>query len=132
MELERGDKTMALRRLCSSVDVVLRQSGESDDVSPTHILKAHQIFTSTTNDLISAGNIDHASVPAECLVLLSYLTAEGSTEPMSASQGSISAAMDTVQKVSLDLKARNYHASRAHERILQFASMLLYLHATRG
>ncbi|KAM0241257.1 hypothetical protein ACHAPO_002062 [Fusarium lateritium] len=132
MELEEGNKDLAVHRLCSAVDEVLRKTVGTPDVSPTHILKAHQIFTSTMNDMISGGNIDQAEVLAECLVLLSYLTAEGSTEPMSASQGSISAAMDTVNKVSLELKSRNHHTSQAHERILQFASMLLYMHAARG
>ncbi|RGP75589.1 hypothetical protein FSPOR_697 [Fusarium sporotrichioides] len=132
MELEGGNKDLAIRRLCSAVDEVLRRTVGTLDVSPTHILKAHQIFTSTMNDSISGGNTDQAGVLAECLILLSYLTAEGSTEPISASQGSISAAMDTVHKVSLELKSRNYHTSQAHERILQFASMLLYMHATHG
>ncbi|RFN45390.1 hypothetical protein FIE12Z_10364 [Fusarium flagelliforme] len=132
MGLEENNKASAIRRLCSSVDEVLRKSAEDLDISPTHILKAHQIFTSTMNDSISGGNIDHAEILSECLVLLSYLTAEGSTEPMSTSQGSISAAIDTVNKVSHELKSRNYHTSRAHEKILQFASMLLYWHATRG
>lgn len=132
MELEGGNKDLAVQILCSAVDEVLRKTAGTLDVSPTHILKAHQIFTSTMNDLISGGNIDQAGVLAECLILLSYLTTEGSTEPMSASQGSISAAMDTVNKVSLELKSRNYHTSQAHERTLQFASMLLYMHATRG
>ncbi|OBS17921.1 hypothetical protein FPOA_09649 [Fusarium poae] len=132
MELEEGNKDLAVQRLCSAVDEVLRKTAGTLDISSTHILKAHQIFTSTMNDMIAGGNIDQAGVLAECLVLLSYLTAEGSTEPMSASQGSISAAMDIVYRVSLELKSRNYHTSKAHERILQFASMLLYMHATRG
>ncbi|RGP67801.1 hypothetical protein FLONG3_8420 [Fusarium longipes] len=132
MELEEGNKDLAIRRLCSSVDEALRKATGALDVSPTHILKAHQIFTSRMNDLISGGNTNQAGILTECLALLSYFTTEGSTEPMSASQGSISAAMDTVHKVSLELKSRNYHTSRAHERILQFASMLLYTHATRG
>ncbi|QPC74242.1 hypothetical protein HYE68_004994 [Fusarium pseudograminearum] len=132
MELEGANKDLAILRLCSAVDEVLRKTVGTVDVSPTHILKAYQLFTSTMNDLISGGNINQAGVLVECLILLSYLTAEGSTEPMSASQGSISAAMDTVNKVSLELKSRNYHTSQAHERILQFASMLLYMHATRG
>ena len=132
MELEENNKAAATRRLCSSVDEVLRNSAENLDIAPTHILKAHQIFSSTMDDLISGGNIDHAEILSECLVLLSYLTAEGSTEPMSTSQGSISASIDTVNKVTHELKSRNHHTSRAHEKILQFASMLLYWHATRG
>lgn len=132
MELEAGDKMSAVRRLCSSVDEVLRSAVGTPEITPTHVLKAHQLFSSTMGDFVSGGNLDHAVTPTECLVLLSYLTADGSAEPMSDSQGSISAAIETVHRVSQELKRRGYERSRAHERILQFASKLLYLHATRG
>lgn len=132
MELGARDKKSAVRRLCSSVDEVLQSASGTPDITPTHVLKAHQIFSSTMGDFVSGGNLDHAVTPTECLVLLSYLTADGSAEPMSASQGSISAAMETVHRMSQELKRRGYERSRAHERILQFASKLLYLHATRG
>ncbi|KAF4965184.1 hypothetical protein FSARC_6978 [Fusarium sarcochroum] len=132
MELEKGGKELAVQRLCSSVDEALRTAIGTTGVSSTHILKAHRVFSSTMNDFVSGGNLDHAKTLAECLILLSYLTAEGSTEPMSTSQGNISAAIETIHKVSLEFKSRGYQASRAHERILQFASRLLFLHATRG
>ncbi|CAJ0553474.1 Ff.00g119860.m01.CDS01 [Fusarium sp. VM40] len=132
MELEAGDKMSAVRRLCSSVDEILRSAVGTPEITPTHVLKAHQIFSSTMGDFVSGGNLDHAVTPAGCLVLLSYLTADGSAEPMSVSQGSISAAIETVHRVSQELKRRGYERSRAHERILQFASKLLYLHAARG
>ncbi|KAF4343054.1 hypothetical protein FBEOM_3034 [Fusarium beomiforme] len=132
MELQGDDKQLAVRRLCSSVDDVLRSSTGTSQLSPTQILKAHQTFSSLMSDFISGGNLEGTSTLAECLVLLSYLTTEGSGEPMSTSQGSISAAIETVRRVSLEFKSRGYQASRAHERLLQFASRLLYLHATRG
>ncbi|EXA49263.1 hypothetical protein FOVG_02507 [Fusarium oxysporum f. sp. pisi HDV247] len=132
MELQGGDKQLAVRRLCSSVDDALRRSAETPEVSSTHILKAHRTFSSLTSDFISGANLEDASTLTECLVLLSYLTSESCTEPMSASQGSISAAIETVHRMSLEFKSRGYQASRAHERLLQFASGLLYLHATRG
>ncbi|KAF4999448.1 hypothetical protein FGRMN_2470 [Fusarium graminum] len=132
MELEAEDKRLAIRRLCSSVDEALRGAVGTPDISSTHILKAHQIYSSTMDDFVSGGSLNQAVTPAECLILLSYLTADVSTEPMSASQGSISAAIETVHRASQELKSRSYESSRAHERILQFASKLLYLHATRG
>ncbi|KAM0341968.1 hypothetical protein ACHAPQ_000272 [Fusarium lateritium] len=132
MELEAGDKQSAVRILCSSVDEALRSASGTPDITPTHVLKAHQIFSSTMDDFVSGGSLDRAVAPAECLVLLSYLTADGSTEPMSTSQGSIPAAIDAVHRVSQEIKRRGYERSRAHERILQSASRLLYLHATRG
>ncbi|KAF4957408.1 hypothetical protein FGADI_3144 [Fusarium gaditjirri] len=132
MELQGGDKQLAVRRLCSSVDDAFRRLAGTPEVPSTHILKAHQTFSSLKSDFISGANLEDASTLTECLVLLSYLTSESCTEPMSASQGSISAAMETVHRTSLEFKSRGYQASRAHERLLQFASRLLYLHATRG
>ncbi|QGI62468.1 uncharacterized protein FFB20_06517 [Fusarium fujikuroi] len=132
MELQRGDIQLAVRRLCSSVDDALRRSAGTPEVSSTHILKAHRTFSSLASDFISGANLEDASTTTECLVLLSYLTSESCTEPMSASQGSISAAIETVHRTSLEFKSRGYQASRAHEQLLQFASRLLYLHASRG
>ncbi|KAJ3528047.1 hypothetical protein NM208_g10398 [Fusarium decemcellulare] len=132
MELELGNKKLSIRRLCSSVDEVLRAATETTEVSPTHILKAHQAFSSNMNDLLSAGDPDNAVILIESLTLLSYLTADGSKEPMSASQGNISAAIEVIHRQSLEFKARGHQGSQAHERALQFAARLLYLHATRG
>ncbi|KAF5640697.1 hypothetical protein F52700_3848 [Fusarium sp. NRRL 52700] len=132
MELQGGDKHLAVRRLCSSVDDALRRSAGTPEVSSTHILKAQRTFSSLTSDFISGVNLEDASTLTECLVLLSYLTSESCTEPMAASQGSISAAIETVHRTTLEFKSRGYQASRAHERLLQFASRLLYLHASRG
>ncbi|KAF4979484.1 hypothetical protein FZEAL_4343 [Fusarium zealandicum] len=132
MELELGHKKLAIRRLCSSTDEFLRTATEGTEVSSTHVLKAQQTFYSSKDFLLSAGNIDRAATLTECLALLSYLTAEGYAEPMSASQGNISAAMDVIHKVSLDYRSRGHEKSQAHERVLQFAARLLYLHATHG
>ncbi|KAG5798933.1 hypothetical protein H9Q69_002067 [Fusarium xylarioides] len=131
-ELQGRDKQLAVRRLCSPVDDTLRRSAGTPEVSSTHILKAHRTFSSLTSDFISSANLEDASTTTECSVLLSYLTSESCTEPMSASQGSISAAIEIVHRTSLEFKTRGYQASRAHERLLQFASRLLYLHASQG
>ncbi|KAM6540038.1 hypothetical protein FALCPG4_001779 [Fusarium falciforme] len=132
MELELGNKKAATQRLCASVDDNLRSLDQTLDVSSTHILKAHQDFSSRMNDFLSAGELDHAETLIECLFLLSYLTAEGCSEPTSDSQGNISAAVEVIHKQSLEFKRRGHQASPAHERALQFAARLLYLHATRG
>ncbi|KAF5018499.1 hypothetical protein F66182_9504 [Fusarium sp. NRRL 66182] len=132
MELEKGDKKLAVQRLCSSVDKNLRAVRETTDISWTSILKAQQDMFSILHDSISGGNLDDAEILTECLVLLFYLTAEGSVEPMSTSQGNISAAMKVVHRVSHEFQMRKHQASGAHERILQFATRLWYLHATRG
>ncbi|KAH6897221.1 NRDE-2, necessary for RNA interference-domain-containing protein, partial [Thelonectria olida] len=132
MELERGNKELAIRRLCSSVDKALRSRTEVMDVSHTHLLKAQQAFSSNIMHSLSTGNIDDAATYVECLGLLSYLTAEGCTEPTSGTQGNISSAMGVFRLQSVEFKARGLAKSRAHERTLQFAAKILYLNATRG
>jgi hypothetical protein len=128
-ELEAGNKTLAVKRLCSSVDDVLRKlPDDGTEVSRAYILKARQIFSSHGED-----DAKTAQVRAECLALLTYLTADGEgTEPISASQGNISAAMAKIDDLSHDLKFRRDEGTALHEGLLQFAARLLYFNATRG
>ncbi|KAM5351290.1 hypothetical protein ACJ41O_004013 [Fusarium nematophilum] len=77
MELELGHKKLALQRLCSSADEVLRATSEATEVSSTHILKAQKVFSSNRIDFLSAGDPGHAGTFTDCLALLSYLTADG-------------------------------------------------------
>ncbi|KAF7562629.1 hypothetical protein G7046_g1508 [Stylonectria norvegica] len=132
MELELGNKKLATKRLCSSVDKVLRKTEDDFEVSPTHVLKAQQVFVSFRDDSVSAGNLDGAAVYAECVALLAYLTADGCTEPISASQGNVSQAMFEISSTSAQLESRGYAAAMAHERILQSGAKMLYLNACRG
>ncbi|CAM1505452.1 Fc.00g110890.m01.CDS01 [Cosmosporella sp. VM-42] len=132
MELELGNKKLATKRLCSSVDEVLRKADHIMEMPPMHILKAQQEFSDRMRLSISAGITEEADVQAECLALLSYLTAEGCTEPTSASQGNVTAAMAVIHEASEEFKSRGYEATMGHERLLQFAARILYLNATRG
>lgn len=124
MELEAGNKPLAIKRLCSSVDDLLRKSpDDQSEVSGSYILKARQVFSSHTGD---------RQTRAECLALLAYLTTDGCTEPSSAAQGNISAAMDSIDNSSYELKFHGEEGAAAHEGLLQFAARLLYFNATRG
>lgn len=132
MELEAGHKHLAVKRLCSSADEFLRKEpDDSSQVSGSHILKARQMFSSYGGDA-ATGNSALVRTHAEALALLAYLTIETCTEPMSSSQGSISAAMESVDKSCHELKFRGGQGGAAHEGLLQFAARLLYYNATKG
>lgn len=129
MELEAGHKHLAVKRLCSSVDGSLRSTPDSGDhVTGSQILKARHAFSSPA----APEKEGSLQVHAECLALLAYLTTEGCTEPTSASQGNITAAMDTIDKSCQELRFHNGQGTLAHEGLLQFAARLLYFNATRG
>ncbi|KAK7414897.1 hypothetical protein QQX98_006318 [Neonectria punicea] len=132
MELELGHKSLAVRRLCSSVDEVTRSGPDDVVVSQSVLLKTQQTFSSDLSHSLFMGNLDDAAIHAECLILLTYLTADGCTEPTSALQGNISAAMTVIYSQSAEFKSRGYELSKTHERILQFAARILYLNASRG
>ncbi|PHH64694.1 hypothetical protein CDD81_4135 [Ophiocordyceps australis] len=130
LELQRGSKTAAVKRLCAAVDASMRTSLQTnqDAVSPALVLKAQQFFSSNAEAQLYQGHEDEASMNIECLVLLSYLTDEGGTEPASATQGNISAAMDTIKSRSNTLCTHR----RCYELVLQSAARLLYWHSTKG
>lgn len=132
IELEAGNKKLAIKRLCSSCDKALGKSEDTIEASSTLILKTRQAFLSGIDTYCSMGHLDLAAADAEGFVLLSYLTADGCSEPMSPAQGNISAAMAAVQQVSAEFKRHGDEATPDHERVLQFAARLLYLNASRG
>ncbi|PHH77929.1 hypothetical protein CDD82_3299 [Ophiocordyceps australis] len=131
LELQRGgDKAAAVKRMCAAADASIRMPLQTNQetVSPALVLKAQQFFSSNADNHLYQGHEDEASMNIECLVLLSYLTDEGGTEPASATQGNISAAMDIVQAKSNALCRH----SRCYELVLQCAARLLYWHCTKG
>ncbi|PNY23644.1 Protein NRDE2-like protein, partial [Tolypocladium capitatum] len=133
MELEKGDKHMATRRLCASVEDSLRKPQIGDvRMSPSLVLIARQAFSSRAQQCLYEGRVDDASNYMECLTLLSYLTSTGGGEPTSASQGNLSAAMGVIESMSNEFRSRGYGSEAAHERILQFACRVLYWNATKG
>ncbi|KAG7290333.1 hypothetical protein NEMBOFW57_000333 [Staphylotrichum longicolle] len=128
IHIESDQQEMALGRLCSSADKDFRGS----TVSPALLLKTKSHFSSTRDYSLSSQELETATQYAESLMLLEYLAAEGGTEPASASQGNISAAMATIQTFTQELESRSLSSSRSHERLLQTAARLLYHHATHG
>lgn len=122
-----------MKRLCSSVDDVLRKTPDENAViSLTYLLKAHQSFQGDFQHLCSIGDANGAELRAECLALLAYLTADGCTEPISLTQGNISAAMLSISSSINELRSRHLGGGTAHEVLVQFAARLLYLYANRG
>ncbi|KAM0264768.1 hypothetical protein ACHAQJ_000593 [Trichoderma viride] len=131
MDFEGGNIDLAKARLCSSVD--LQATGtDVPEVGSATLLKAHQVFESQFHEYLLGGDFVGASTLAECIILLSYLTTLGNSEPTSASQGNIAAAMNTVDTVAQDFQSQDQVGATAHERVLQFAAQLLYLHASKG
>ncbi|KAK0711637.1 NRDE-2, necessary for RNA interference-domain-containing protein [Lasiosphaeris hirsuta] len=128
IHLESGQKHMALARLCSSVD------GKFEDlvVSPALLLKARSHFSSTRDYALSSQQLELAIHYAESQALFEYLAAEGGTEPASATQGNITAALESIRAFTNELISANRAQSIHHERLLQTAARLLYHHATHG
>lgn len=132
IELDNGNKCSATKRLCACVDESFKRARLNDEqVSPTVILKAKQMFKSQAESCLYGGRAEQASVHLECLILLSYLTDVGGSEPASESQGNIAAAMFTLQDLSKEVVALEGGLAM-HELMLQFAARLLYWHASKG
>ncbi|PFH58461.1 hypothetical protein XA68_13667 [Ophiocordyceps unilateralis] len=130
IELQRGDKELAVRRLCASIDASLR--GDDGVVPPSALLKARQAFATNCRRCLYEGDQETASSHMECLALLSYLTDEGGSEPASTSQGNISAAMEAFASILNDIEFLGRKCEAAHELMLQCASRMLYFHSTQG
>lgn len=133
LELETGSKTNAIKKLCSSVDDNLRKmSDDGVGVSSAYILKAQRAFLSGFHESVAVRDLEGANAYAECHILLSYLTADGCTEPTSVAQGNISAAISAVDAISQEFKSWGHGTSSSHEGVLQFAARLLYFNASKG
>ena len=137
LELELGNLTAAAWKLTKAVDEQVRKSTEntSDDnlpLSVTQVLKTQQSFALAFDQLLATGNLDGASLYAQCMALYAYLTAEGCTEPRSMSQGNISAAMLAIDSASNEMRKRGHVKSASHERVLQFSAKLLSVNASKG
>ncbi|KAK8061193.1 hypothetical protein PG997_015414 [Apiospora hydei] len=125
MALEQGDLATSLSRLCLTGQET--QSAITEPASPALILK-----NPADPDLELRGNATVASLYAKALVLLQYLTQQSGKEPRGEGQGDIEAAMAVVAKCSDEFKARGLAADAGHERLLQFAAQLLYVHISHG
>ncbi|KAK8108406.1 hypothetical protein PG984_014207 [Apiospora sp. TS-2023a] len=148
MALEQGDLVMSLARLC-----LVGRDGQNQSPSmasepassPALILKTRQTLTSNCEYSTSRGDDAAASLYAKALVLLQYLTTSATTtqqqqthsggnnkEPRGEGQGDIEAAMAVVAKCSGEFRSRGLAGQAGHERLLQFAAQLLYVHICHG
>ncbi|KAJ6789885.1 hypothetical protein PWT90_04272 [Aphanocladium album] len=125
MAFVNGDITLSKRALCAA-------GNTETDVSFADVLKSGSAFSGSMSESLSIGDVDSAETAAECLVLHSYLTNSEASEPLSVSQGNISAAMQTLESASKEIALRGHGITAAGERLVQFGAHLLYLHATRG
>ncbi|PHH87777.1 hypothetical protein CDD83_8432 [Cordyceps sp. RAO-2017] len=133
IELQKGNKRLATKRLCACLDGPLRGPILDDsEASPAAILAARQSFASNMQQYLYEGKQEIASHHMACLALLSYLTGRGGSEPSSTGQGNVSEAMAAIGSMTGEIESRGLGGGRAHELILQFASRLLYLHSTTG
>ncbi|CAI4211508.1 unnamed protein product [Parascedosporium putredinis] len=114
-----------LARLCFVPDA----EGEA---SPALVLKQKQDLRADSESAFRRDDLDAFAVDAKLLALAEYLSSDVGTEPRSAGQGSISAAMDVVWDRSERLAARGHGDSAQHEELLEFAALLLYRHSTLG
>ena len=128
IHLESGQKRAALSRLCSSVDRKLDTSAPS----PALLLKTKSHLSSTRDYTLSSRKLDISASYAKSLVLLEYLSAEGSSGTTSHAQGNITAALASVGRFEEELISLQLGSSLLHEEFLQSAARLLYYHATHG
>jgi hypothetical protein len=136
LELLDGELTKAVLQLCRLAEDVPNSGNpqmlEITGATPSQILKARQFLVSSRDYNISTGDIAHAVVYAEGLVLLEYLTRRSEKEPSSERQGDIWSAIVSITQCSEDLVSRRQQHNPSHEKFLQFAARLLYYHASHG
>lgn len=128
----KGNITASKRALCAVGGRITPATSPGDEVPSADVLKASSALSSSMAESLSIGNIESAEAAANCLVFLSYLTSSEALEPMSLSQGNISAAMRTLDSACQELTLRHHGKSASHERLVQSAAHLLYIHATKG
>lgn len=131
LELEAGNMKGALAHCISTTNASTPADAEPS-ATYSQLLKARQTLSSSCEFLLSAGNIDQATLLAESALVLEYVSqVAGTTEPTSR-QGDIQASMDTLDRFTAEAVSRGHRASRSLERLLQIAAHILYLHASRG
>ncbi|EGS17708.1 uncharacterized protein CTHT_0070500 [Thermochaetoides thermophila DSM 1495] len=129
MYLSSGQKDTALARLCSSVD---RSSDTILTVSPALLLRARSHFSATRDYALSSHDTETATLYAESLMLLEYMSSEGSEATTSEKQGNLAAALESVHAFSKELNSRGQGKSSHFQCLLQSAARLAYYHATHG
>lgn len=126
--MDGASLSQVLIKLCFLADDV----SAAEEPSPTMVLRHKQQLGSISVQLLLEGNTEGFSTGTKLVALLEYLSSTSGSEPRSERQGSISAAMDVIWRHSVALVDGGHGESKAHEELLEFAAMLLYVHTTLG
>lgn len=129
LALDASDNCTALGRLLSIVDC---NTSNPSSPTPAALLRTKQHLSSNRDFLYSNGNLRHAILYAECLVLLEYLSTNSVTEAKSTNSGDIVAAISASSDFSQALVGRNMSNTSSHELFLQSSARLLYHHTRTG
>ena len=129
--LDDGDIIAALRCLCSVADGSPSNMEALHVPSPAALLKAQQHLSSIRDFLVSSRDSYRATIYAECLALLAYLSNSGN-EMFSNRQGDIVSALAVFGNFSDASLARGDSPDISLELMLQSAARLLYHHARSG
>ncbi|KAI1431159.1 DUF1740-domain-containing protein [Xylaria sp. CBS 124048] len=132
LELVEGELAKAVAQLCWLAEDVPNSDNRRTEATPSQVLKARQFLATNRDYKISSGDVAHAVIYGEGLVLLDYLTQRSEKEPSAHKQGDIWSAILSITRCSEDLVSHGQQHSPAHEKFLQFAARLLYYHASHG
>ncbi|KIN06132.1 hypothetical protein OIDMADRAFT_154960 [Oidiodendron maius Zn] len=127
--LDDSDNGAALGRLLSIADCSTK---EITNLTAAALLKTRQYLSSHRDFFNSIGDLSHAILHAECLVLLEYLSINSMNGAKVEKQGDIAAAMSAASDFSQNLMDRKMGTASSHERFLQSTSRLLYHHIRTG
>ncbi|KAJ4391348.1 hypothetical protein N0V93_004965 [Gnomoniopsis smithogilvyi] len=131
LELESGDMKGALAR-CISASKAGAPADPELSATSSQFLKARQTLSASCDFLLSTGDLHQATLFAETLALLEYVSQVAGTTELISRQGDIQASMDVIHKFTVEAVSRGHGSSMPLEKLLQMAAHLLYLHATRG
>ena len=130
VELEAGVRhERATAHLCWSVGEL---TAPEDEATPYQILSARQKLASARDYKLSMRTPAISATYAQSATLLEYLTVQGGSESSSPRQGNLTAAMASVHAYSDEYRKRQPDGLRGLELFLQFASRLLFFHASHG
>jgi hypothetical protein len=129
VSLDDLDNKTALGRLLSIVDC---NTSSISSLAPAALLRTRHQLSSKRDFLLSLGDLDHAILYAECLVLVEYLSTNSVIGAMPGSRGDIMTAMSAASAFSQALVDRRMGTSVCHELFLQSTARLLYHHTRIG
>lgn len=131
--MQRGNRSAALRLLCSVADPELRKDQSvANPPSSSQVLKATQSLAAETDAFLYSENWKAVATAGQCSMLLSYLTSTDTEEPVSPTQGNLSASLATVKRLRGELRNRKAEHSQGTEQLLQASARLMYWHTSKG